>query len=1017
MSETFFERPILNSPYEYPGRHWKLDDQGLPTNEIVESRRPAEFISPVPAAKAQAGQTVQLRLALGEKELSTAEQQYNPYPVINRIRQEVDRWRKLPEARWRVTPETARLLRHWRGHEFQNLRPFFCQIEAVETAIWLVEVAGALRPSGTGVAPRWRGIWNHLHDANESANPDLLRIALKMATGAGKTTVMAMLIAWQTVNAVRRPTSGRFTRGFLVVTPGITIRDRLRVLLPNDPESYYGTRDLVPRELLPDLRRAAVVITNYHAFQRRERLKLAKGTRALLRGRGETPRTTETEGEMLRRVMPSLLGLKSVLVLNDEGHHCYREKVGLRDEREVERDEQDEAKKNTEAARVWISGIETVQKKISVPAVFDLSATPFFLRGSGYAEGTLFPWTVSDFSLLDAIESGIVKLPRVPVSDDVSHDQMPRLRNLWEHIGKRMPKKGRGKNAAPHDPALIPPLLETAVSALYSHYEHTFGQWRAAGIATPPVFIVVCNNTATSKLLYDYLAGYQAPLDDGSPGPWQGGLPRFRNYDEGGNRRARPRTLLIDSQQLESGDALDRNFREAARDQIERFRREIVERGGSREDAEAITDADLLREAMNTVGKPGRLGEDIRCVVSVAMLSEGWDAQTVTHILGIRAFGTQLLCEQVVGRTLRRQSYEPDPETGFLAPEYADVLGVPFDFTAKPVVVAPPRPRAVTHVHAVRPERDGLAIRFPRVEGYRMELPADRLEARFVPDSALTLTPELVGPAETTNQGIVGLPEELRPDRNRGIRTATLAFHVTRDLLRRHLRGANEEPKLHLFGPVKRIVRQWLEGGYLRCEGGTHRGQVLYEEIAEVACERINRAISAAQRAGQRVLAAPDPYNPEGSTAEVDFRTTKTTLWRADAGKCPVNFAVCDGGWEKAFCRIVEKHPRVRAYVKNAGLGFEVPYRHAGQSHRYLPDFIVRVAGPEGEPVHVVVEVKGLRDEQDQSKADTMRSRWIPGVNNLGTWGRWEFLELRDKNQMAAEFGAFLRQLGATRAA
>ena len=512
MSQAFYERPILNSPYEYPGRHWKLDARGQPTDEIVASRRTAEFISPVPATKAQSGKSTQLRLALGEKALSTAEQQYNPYQVINRIRREVDRWRELPEAEWGVTPETARLLRHWRHHAFQNLRPFFCQVEAAETAIWLVEVAGALRESGDGLKRSHREIWNHLHNANASANPELLRIALKMATGAGKTTVMAMLIAWQTVNAVRYPQRRNFTRGFLLVTPGITIRDRLRVLLPEDPESYYRTRELVPHGMLGDVKRAAVVITNFHAFQQRERLRLAKGTRALLRGRGETPPSTETEGQMLQRVMAPLLGMKSVLVLNDEGHHCYRANV-LSQEREVEREEKEEAKRNEEAARVWISGIETLRRKLPVPVVFDLSATPFFLRGSGYAEGTLFPWTVSDFSLMDAIESGIVKLPRVPVSDNVSGAEMPKLRVLWEHIGTQMPKKVRGQTAAPFDPGFFPPLLETAASALYTHYERTFRQWAEAGIKEPPVFIVVCNNTATSKLLYDYLGGYQAPLD------------------------------------------------------------------------------------------------------------------------------------------------------------------------------------------------------------------------------------------------------------------------------------------------------------------------------------------------------------------------------------------------------------------------------------------------------------------------------------------------------------------------
>ena len=1011
MSQAFYERPILNSPYEYPGRHWKLDKRGLPTHEIAKRRRTAELISAVPTAKAQAGRPIQLRLALGEKDLSTAEQQYNPYPIINRIRKEVDRWRELPEARWGVTPETARLLRHWRHHDFQNLRPFFCQIEAAETAIWLVEVAGVLRQTGENLPPRFRTIWNHLHNANARANPELLRIALKMATGSGKTTVMAMLIAWQTVNAIRRPTSSRFTRGFLMVTPGITIRDRLRVLLPNDPENYYRTRELVPREMLPDLGRAEVVITNFHAFQRRERLKLAKGTRALLKGRGEAPATVETEGEMLRRVMAPLMGMKRVVVFNDEGHHCYREKVDGSEEDRLVGEEREEAERNTNAARVWITGIETANRTIPVPAVFDLSATPFFLRGSGYPEGVLFPWTVSDFSLMDAIESGIVKLPRVPVSDDVIPvAEMPKLRNLWEHIGKRMPKKGRGRGGVSEDPGFFPPLLDSALSALYSHYERTFEKWRDAGITSPPVFIVVCNNTATSKLLYDHLAGFERQRTDGSTEFHAGRFELFRNYDEEGIRLARPRTLLIDSSQIESGEALDKAFREAAKEQIERFRRDIVDRTGSREQADAITDADLLREAMNTVGKPGRLGEHIRCVVSVSMLTEGWDANTVTHILGVRAFGTQLLCEQVVGRALRRQSYDLNEESRLDA-EYADVLGVPFNFTAKPMVVPPVKPRPVVHVHALSPERDALEIRFPRVAGYRVELPPDRLTAEFTPDSTIRLTPELVGPAETINQGIVGLPEELRPDQNRDIRKATLAFHLARDLLRRHLRAADEEPRLHLFGQVKGIVRGWLDGGYLVCERGTHPGQVLYEELAEMACQRIYAAIASADSDERRVLAATDPYNPVGSTHEVNFHTSKTTVWPTT--KSHVNWAVCDLSWEMAFCRLVEKMARVECYVKNAGLGLEVPYRFGGGSHRYLPDFVVRVPDGVGRVVHLVVEIKGQPDERSKTKAETMRSQWIPGVNNLGDFGRWEFLELRDINTMAADFRAFVNSLAA----
>ncbi len=554
MSNPFFDHPILNSPYECPQQHWELDDSGQPTQQKIATRRRAEFITPIPKPKKRKGAKDQTEMVFDEgKGISTKEQQYDPNPIINEIRGYVETWRELAPGQWQVTPETQRLLQHWRNHKFSNQRPFFCQIEAVETAIWLTEVA-PLSKSG-------KRILDLLDSVNKEANPELMRMALKLATGAGKTTVMAMLIAWQAINAVRRSGSKTFTRGFLVVAPGLTIKDRLRVLQPNDPDSYYASRELVPQDMLEALNHAKIVITNYHAFKLRERIEVSKGGRQLLKGRtGEDLQTTETEGQMIQRVMPDLMGMKNVLVLNDEAHHCYREKVGEKaeDEEDLKGDEKKEAEKNKEAARLWISGLEAVNRKLGVSRVIDLSATPFFLSGSGYVEGTLFPWTMSDFSLMDAIECGIVKLPRVPVAENI-------------------------------------------------------------------------------------------------PGS--------------------------------AGDA----------------------RAG-----ENLTDQDLLREVMNTVGKPGSLGGGIPCVVSVSMLTEGWDANTVTHVLGIRAFGTQLLCEQVIGRALRRQSYELNEE-GLFNVEYADVFGIPFDFTAKPVISPPMPPRETIQVKAIRPEQDHLEIRFPRL--------------------------------------------------------------------------------------------------------------------------------------------------------------------------------------------------------------------------------------------------------------------------------------------------------------
>ncbi len=998
MSDLFFTQPILNSPYVYPQQHWELDETGQPTQHIIESRRRAEFITPIPKPRKRKQAALQEELVFDEgKGLSTQEQQYDPTSIINALRQHVDRWREIRDPnQWKVSPETARLLHHWRHHPFSGIRPFFCQVEAIETLIWLTEVAPNAGKPG-------RDFLDHLEAANRQANPELMRLALKLATGAGKTTVMAMIIAWQTINAVRRPNSKRFTRGFLVVAPGITIRDRLRVLFPNDPDSYYQSRELVPADMLGDLERAKIVVTNYHAFKLRERLDLSSGGRALLQGRGEALNTLETEGQMLQRVMPDLMGMKNILVLNDEAHHCYREKPGEEDEGELKGDDRAEAQKNNEAARLWISGLEIVHRKLGLQRAVDLSATPFFLRGSGYAEGTLFPWTMSDFSLMDAIECGIVKLPRVPVADNIPGQEMPKFRNLWEHIGKRMPRKGRGKSKT-LDPLSLPVELQTALSALYGHYEQTYRLWAERGLSIPPCFIIVCNNTSTSKLVYDYVSGFYRENEDGSATLENGRLPLFRNFDEHGNQFARPRTLLIDSEQLESGDALDKNFRDMAADEIDRFRREIIERTGDRRQAENLTDQDLLREVMNTVGKPDRLGDSIRCVVSVSMLTEGWDANTVTHVLGVRAFGTQLLCEQVIGRALRRQSYELNDD-GLFNVEYADVLGIPFDFTAKPVVAPPQPPRQTVLVKAIRPDRDACEIRFPRVAGYRVELPDERLTAEFNDESTFILTPDLVGPSETQNQGIIGEAVDLNLVHTGDLRQSSLLFHLTQRLLYTKWRDPGDEPKLHLFGQLKRIARQWLDQ-HLVCKGGTFPAQLMYQELADIACERITAGITRSLQGERPIKALLDPYNPAGSTAYVNFTTSRTDRWQTDPRRCHVNWAILDSDWEGEFCRVAENHPRVLAYVKNHNLGLEVPYRYASETRMYRPDFIVRIddgRGPD-DLLNLVVEIKGYRGEDAKEKKSTMDTYWVPGVNNLGAYGRWAFAEFTDIYDIQDDF-------------
>ena len=1005
MEDRFFEQPILNSPYKYPEKHWELDDQGQPTQRVIESRRGAEFITPIPKPKKQKAAKTQQQFVLDEgMGLSTQDQQYDVTAMVNEIRGQVDQWRSLRNPNdWRVTPETARLLQHWRHHDFSNLRPFFCQVEAVETAIWLTEVAPKAGQVG-------RRLLDRLANANNDANPELARLALKLATGAGKTTVMAMIIAWQTINAVRRPNSTRFTRGFLVVAPGITIKDRLRVLQPNDPDSYYESRELVPKDMLGDIGRAKIVITNYHALRLRDRMEISSGGRALLQGRGPKLNTMETEGQMIQRVMPDLMSMKNIWVLNDEGHHCYRHKPGDAEEEVLKGDDKKEAEKNNEAARVWISGLEIIKGKIGVGQVVDLSATPFFLRGSGYAEGTLFPWTVSDFSLMDAIECGIVKLPRVPVADNIPGGDMPKYRVLWETIRGGMPKRGRGGTKEALDPLTLPVQLQTALQALYGHYEKTYEAWQKEGIKVPPCFIVVCNNTSTSKLVYDYISGFHRENEDGTTTLEQGRLALFRNFDEHGNPLGLPSTVLIDSEQLESGEALDKNFRSMAGEEIERFRRERVERTGDARDAENITDQDLLREVMNTVGKEGRLGQGIRCVVSVSMLTEGWDANTVTHVLGVRAFGTQLLCEQVIGRALRRQSYEPNEE-GLFDVEYADVLGVPFDFTARPVVVKPLPPRVTVQVKADRPDRDHLEIRFPRVTGYRTDPPKEELSAVFTDESYLELTPLLIGPSSTRNEGIIGEGVDLNLVHTGDIRRSTLLFHLTQRLLYTKWRDPNEEPKLYLFGRLKGIVRQWMDG-YLICKGGTYPAQLMYQDLADRACEIITAAITNSRANGYPVKALLDSFNPTGSTMHVNFSTSKTSRWKTDPSKCHVNWVVLDSDWEAEFCRVAERHPRVRAYVKNHSLGLEVPYRAGSNTRTYIPDFIVQVDDGHGEddPLNLVVEIKGYRNEDAKAKKLTMDTYWVPGVNNLRRYGRWAFAEFTSFYDIETDFGTLIER-------
>jgi len=983
MADVVIENPVLNSPYEEPGRHFRFDEDGI-TNEIVEGRRLSTYFIPIPPPKKK-----------GQAPLpgTWTSERVRENEFINQVRAEVSMWRG--QGRPGITPITRELLDYWTNPEREH-RLFFCQIEAVETAIYLAEVA-----PHTGRA--W--IERQIKLANQRANPGLYRVATKMATGTGKTVVMGMVIAWQVLNKLAAVQDRRFSDTFLVITPGITIRERLQVLLPNAPGNYFRALDLVPPDLHERLQAATVVITNFHALIRREREEfrgVSTTTKKILAKGDDLDRFRETPGEMVRRVCRAIGNKRNIIVINDEAHHCYHENPE-QEEGALPGDDKVEAEQNTEAARVWITGLEAVAKKVGIRTIYDLSATPFFLRGSGYKEGTLFPWVVSDFSLIDSIECGIVKIPRVPVSDDQMTGEMPTYRNLWLRVREELPKKGRTATAPSAEP-LLPKQLEAALYSLYGNYEKAYRRWEQAAIpdATPPVFIVVCGNTTVSKMVYDWIAGWEKLLEDGTRVVVPGKLTVFSNEDHG-EWRARPNTLLIDSAQLEAGEAMSAEFKKLASAEIEEFKHEYrVRRPGA--DPEAITDEQILREVMNTVGKPGKLGEHVKCVVSVAMLTEGWDARTVTHILGVRAFGTQLLCEQVVGRGLRRTSYEPGDD-GLLEPDYAEVYGVPFSFL--PTAGTSPEPRAPKTVHHVRamPERAHLEITFPRVIGYRYLLPAEHLTANFTDASEMVLSTKEI-PTETHMHPIVGETDLHTLDDLKKRRMQEVAFQIAQLLANKYLEAEDGSARPWLFPQALAITREWLER-CVHCQDDAFAQMLLLVQYAHSAAGCIRAAILQGTSGEKRLLPILRPYDPTGSTSEVEFDTTKD-VYTTDPDRCHVNYVALDSGWEAKLADSLESMKEVRSYVKNQGLGLYIPYTIEGRQANYVPDYIVRIDDGGEDPLNLILEVTGERKKEKAAKVEAARTQWVPAMNNRGGLGRWAFIEITDpwdaKNLVRAKF-------------
>jgi type III restriction enzyme len=1020
MSRYEVPEPILNSPFEEPGEHWHIVEGETPRR--LPGRRPAMYYYRPPSLgdvenEAGVGTAIELKL-------------------VNLVRERVKAWRQArPEPYPGVTRTTAELLQWWRRDGRQQ-RLFFAQLEAAETVIFLTEARQDFR-QGLEIPTD-----EPSEDRKAQGYAAFKRYACKMATGSGKTTVMGMLAAWSILNKGGNRSDPRFSEVVLAVCPNVTIRNRLRELDPREGEaSLYRTRDLVPPHLMPDLAKGRVIVTNWHVFEpqmvqtggvsarvskagrpeiRREVIHIgsksttARGVRYLTpeeldrllaagllsvlheerdeqervrRVEVQSTRYVESDGSVVARVLSREVGGKqNILILNDEAHHAYRIRREEPDETEEEiYGEEEEAEDFFREATVWVEGLDRVHKLRGINVCLDFSATPYFLGRVGQATNRPFPWVVSDFGLTDAIEAGLVKIPQLAVRDTTGKE-IPGYFNIWRWILPRLTAAEKGGRKGSPKPEAVLKWAHTPVAMLGGLWDELRREWEARPHdPRPPVFIIVCKNTRIAKVVYEWLAEEKPP--HGIP---PSGIEAFAN------RNGRVNTIRVDTRVVHETDTGQAKTDEGA------WMRLTLDTVGKTEWPKDRQGRPLYPEGFEDLAKKlGRPfhppGREVRCIVSVGMLTEGWDCQTVTHIIGLRPFMSQLLCEQVVGRGLRRSSYEVG-ENDRLTEEVAKVLGVPFEiipFKENQGGAAPP---AVDrrHVWAV-PEKAGYEIHYPRVEGYRQAI-RNRLAVDWVALASLTLDPLSIPPeiqmkaALPSNQGRhtlsgPGALEDvsLNPYRS-GRRVQELVFALAGDLVREYCQVREGAAPAHvLFPQVARIVERYLREKVEPREPAEIRDVFLSPYYGWVI-ERLVGAIKPDTSLGE----APEVPRYEasrgpGSTAEVDFWTSRDVR---EVVKCHLNYLVADTRqWEQSAAFALDSHGAVDAFVKNAGLGFAIPYLHNGQPHDYLPDFIVRLKGRAAP--HLILEIKGY-DPLKEVKAQAAE-RWVAAVNADGRHGRWEY--------------------------
>ena len=1024
------ERPILCSPYEMPDLHWLYDTK---TGEPRKN-----------PGRRDAGYWYKTDKVGGAQTKLFVEEERDDIELVNALRKDVNRWR---ESKYRgASNVTKDLLSHWASAD-RPRRLFFCQREAVETIIYLAEIRIPGRTTRTqfkdfaitdediqqllkGERPGFYQTATDYFPTLIDPSPDasilpLQRLGCKMATGSGKTVVMAMLISWAFCNRGVNPNSTEFPNAVLVVCPNLTVRERLQVLRPEDAKNYYIEFDIVPTKYRPLMQKGKVLVTNWHLFNPQSEHEEGGKTYAVVNKGPETPET------FAKRILgDDLYDRTPIMVLNDEGHHCWRPLAnGNGDEHPAGNGEGLE--EEAEEAKVWAGGLDKLNnsspdgpKARGISLCVDLSATPFYIGGSGHPEGRPFPWLVSDFGLVDAIESGIVKIPRMPVMD-VTGLPDPKYFKLWETIRAGLqPADFLPGRARRPKPAVVYKYAEGALQQLAGQWKERFEYVERATPGqehVPPVMIVVCDNTDIAEVVYEKISGEtqvelvtQADIEDedeeeapakGKKKPkvkWITSYGPSAIRPELANTEDRKHTIRIDTKLLaeaESGDP----------------------RKGKKDFAEE------LRQIVATVGKPGQPGEHVRCVVSVGMLTEGWDANNVTHILGIRAFGSQLLCEQVVGRGLRRMDYTPVKNAEgkeLLTEEYVDVYGIPFSvipFKGRAVTTSAPEDKPKQHVMAL-PERKAMEIRFPVVEGYAFALRKNLIKCDVASMESLVIEPHkeptatfltaTVGYKEghaASGSLILPLVEQDRRTYYEQNHIETIKFNLARIVVEllsdashqgsdRKARVFRLQSKHQLFPQVFSVVDEYIRTKVnFQNENPSELGLEIY---VQRIIERLLARIEPDDESGEMpLMPILNRYKPIGSTAEVEFKTTRPCFATAMSH---INQVVADTQqWEQTAAFRLEmavKHGLALFYAKNDHLDLLIPYEYFGVEHNYIPDYLVRMANG----VTLLLEIKGQEDNQDKAKHDSAR-RWISAVNNWGKLGTWDIHVCRNPQMLERE--------------